>query len=42
MKSWDDIETRRNYLIGMGFDVNKVANATDEWVLKMTSPLPTI
>jgi hypothetical protein len=37
VKNWDDIETRKEYLIGMGFSPTEVENKGREWVLMMTS-----
>ena len=37
MTDWDNIETRRAYLVRVGFSANQVESATDAWVLMMTS-----
>jgi len=36
--NWD-LTKRREYLLRLGFDINKVNGASDEWVIAMTSHL---
>lgn len=39
MKNWDLVETRREYLLGMGWTTSELEGRSDEWVFRMTSPL---